>query len=143
MEITTMTSTYILITVVMIILAWIYNNYIEGEGSCIPTSLKVTIGVFGTEMFRIMRIVLLVHLAWPFIEPYIMFTEIQTILGIMGFWFTDVLLGYGASGGPMIHGDLRRAHLARAQATTADDEVGTRAIRDIEETTEAIRGRRT
>ena len=132
-----MAATYALITVVMGLLAWRYNTFIEGEGALIPTSFKVTIGVAGTEIFRVARIILLVLLAWPVIAPHVAFGKVEAILGVIAFWTADVLLGYGPTGGPMIHGDLCRMRLERAQETAGGDESIARAKRDIEEAAEA------
>ena len=122
---------YVLITVFMAVGGVTYNHFIEDrEGSAIPTSLKVVIGVVATEVMRVVRLIPLLPYLFRGTEQH--HAEWMTTGVFIGLWAADVFFGYGATGIPMIRGDLRRRAQEQDDKDTVEDDIMRRAMEAVD-----------
>lgn len=120
---------YAFVTLLMACFGVLYNSLIEKrEGDRIATCLKVVIGVAATEIFRVVRLIPFVVWIYSHLLQWIRIGEYPGIICFIGLWMIDVILGYGATGIPMIVGDLKRAAREQADRYSASEGLAVRAV---------------
>jgi hypothetical protein len=106
-------AVYVLMTLVMTGLGTAYNWAIQQLPAfeIVPTSFQVVIGVSATEILRGLRWLAVVLL----LARYLPWSAWTVALAFLALWSGDVLLGYGATGLPMIAGNLRATSVQERQ----------------------------
>lgn len=134
---------YLFITLVMAVVAIFYNHVLnQDRWRLIPVCLKVVAGTTITEILRVTRSLPFVCIAAWYIANSLGIDGSVIILLItslmIAVWTTDSILGYAATGIPLIWGDMLR--WARAIKMRESAELPERVLKEMDERTAKDRG---